>query len=200
MNKKITIPLLIALFILGTIGYYVFSSKVEVDTEGGVTTKKDALVAQEVSYEKDGTVFRFTKNRVSKTAGIDIQYGLADKDEFSDFLGSKVTTAPFMINLLCGALNQAFFDPEKARQDLQDASEAANLTEDSEFKNALEGYTVTGFRMEFKDKESNETIASCQSRQKGFESITFTASRDYSQYDSFFGQKIGVMQNDENDK
>lgn len=202
MNKKIVIPILVVLLlaITGGIFYYIFSNKVEVDKEGGVLTKKDAVVAQEVSYEKDGTLFKFTKNRVTKTASIGIQYSLSDKDEFGDFMGTKVTMAPFMINLLCGTLNQAFYDPQKAVETSKDASQAAKLTEDSEFKNALEGYKVTDFKMEFKDKESSESIATCQSSQKGFENIKFTTVRDYSGYGSFFGQKIGVIPENENSK
>lgn len=198
LNKKITLPVMLLVIVAAGIGYYVFTSKVEVDKEGGVTTKKDALVAQEVSYEKDGTVFKFTKNRVNRTAIISMIYPLADKDEYSDFMGTQVTMAPFMVNLLCGMLNQAFYDPEALQEASKDASQAAKITEDSEFKNALEGYRVSEFKIDFKDKETNEPIASCQSSQKGFENIKFTAVRDYSKVGSFFGQQIGVMQKDEN--
>lgn len=200
MNKKITLPIMLLIILAGGIGYYVFTNKVEVDKEGGVTTKKDALVAQEVSYEKDGTVFKFTKNRVNRTALINMQYPIADKDEYSDFMGTQVTMAPFMVNLLCGMLNQAFYDPQALQKASKDASQAAKITEDSEFKNALEGYKVAEFKIDFKDKETNEPIASCQSGQKGFENIKFTVVRDYSKVASFFGQQIGVVQKDENAK
>ena len=196
MNKKIALPILLLVVIAGGIIFYIFSNKVEVDKEGGVTTKKDAVVTQEVSYEKDGTTFKFTKNRLTKSANIEMQYGIPDKDEYGDFLGNKVTMAPFLINLLCSTLNQAFYDPQKPQEASQDASQAAKLTEDSEFKSALEGYKVTDFKMEFKDKETNEFIATCQSSQKGFENIKFTVVRDYSGVDSFFGQKIGAPQNE----
>lgn len=197
-NKKITLPVMLLIIVAAGIGYYVFTSRVEVDKEGGVTTKKDALVAQEVSYEKDGTVFKFTKNRVNRTAIISMLYPLADKDEYGDFMGSQVTMAPFMINLLCGMLNQAFYDPQALQEASKDASQAAKITEDDEFKKALEGYKVSQFKIDFTDKETNESIASCQSNQKGFESIKFTVVRDYSKVASFFGQQIGVVQKDEN--
>jgi hypothetical protein len=200
MNKKITLPIVFALIIVAGILYYIFSNKVEVDKEGGVTTKKDALVIQEVSYEKDGTVFKFTKNRMNRTAIVNMRYALSDTDEFGDFMGSKVTMAPFMINYLCSVINQAFYEPQALQNDTKDASQAAKLTDDSEFKNALGGYTVSEFKIDFVDKESSEAIASCQSARKGFENIKFTAVRDYSKYDSFFGQKIGVAEKDENAK
>lgn len=197
-NKKTALPVMLLIIIAAGIGYYVLTSKVEVDKEGGVTTKKDAIVAQEVSYEKDGTVFKFTKNRVNRTAIINMQYPMADKDEYGDFMGSQVTMAPFMVNLLCGMLNQAFYDPEALQEASKDASQAAKITEDSEFKSALEGYKVSEFKIDFKDKETNEPIASCQSNQKGFENIKFTVTRDYSDTPSFFNQQIGVVQKDEN--
>lgn len=194
-NKKFTllIPIVLLLIIVGGIVYYVFSNRIEVDKEGGVTTKKDTVVTQEVTYEKDGTVFKFTKNRVSKTATVEMKYGISDKDEFTDFLGSKVTMAPFFINLLCGSLNRAFFDPESLNEATEGADKAKNLTEDNQFKSALEGYRVSDFKIEFMDKESNEQIATCQSSQKGFENIKFIVTRDYSAYGSFLGHKIGVI-------
>lgn len=191
---------MLLIIVAASIGYYIFTSRVEVDKEGGVTTNKDALVAQEVSYEKDGNVFKFTKNRVNRTAIINVQYPLADKDEYSDFMGSQLTMAPFMINMLCGVLNQAFYEPEKLQEASKDASQAASITEDNEFKNALEGYRISEFRIGFNDKETNEPIASCQSSQKGFENIKFTTTRDYSDKPSFFGQQIGVIPEDEKAK
>jgi len=188
----------LALLIAGGIAYYIFSNRVELDKEGGILVKKDAIITQQVSYEKDGILFKFTKNRITKTASMDMVYSLADKDEFTDFMGSKLTTAPFLINFLCGTLNTGFFDPEK----LKEASDSASTdkikdpTEDNQFKNYLEGYKVSDFKIEFKDKESNEQIATCQSNKKGFENIKFVTIRDYSGYDSFFGQKIGVTQED----
>lgn len=197
-KKKATLPLMLLIIVAAGIGYYVLTSRVEVDKEGGVTTKKDALVAQEVSYEKDGNVFKFTKNRVNRTAIINMQYPLADKDEYSDFMGSQVTMTPFMVNMLCGLLNQAFYEPEKLQEATKESSQAASITEDDEFKNALDGYRVSEFRINFKDKETSEPIASCQSSQKGFENIKFTVTRDYSDTPSFFNQQIGVVQKDEN--
>ncbi|SRR6266568_1230932 len=197
MNKKITIPtaIVILLVVIGG-AYFIFSNRISVDKQGGVTLKKDDIVTQETSYVKDGNLFKFTKNRITKTATFDMVYTLADKDEFSDFMGTKVTTAPFLINLLCGTLNQSFFDPAALKAAMAsssaDTSKAGSVTDDNQFKNALTGYKVTDFSLDFKDKAGQ--IATCQSSQKGFENIKFTVVRDYSAYNSFLGQKIGVVQ------
>jgi hypothetical protein len=195
--KKYYLIVAVALLLVGGIAYYIFSNKVEVDKEGGVLTKKDAIITQQTSYEKDGTLFKFTKNRISKTANVEMQYGISDKDEFTDFMGEKITIAPFLINFLCATLNTAFYDPESLKDATSSAQanedKAKNITEDSQFKSSLEGYKITDFKLEFKDKESNEQIASCQSYQKGFGNIKFVTVRDYSGYSSFLGQKIGVV-------
>jgi hypothetical protein len=195
-KMKITIPVII-IIVLALIGgaYYIFSNRIEVDKQGGITLKKDDIVTQETSYEKDGNLFRFTKNRITKTASFDMVYNLADKDEFSDFMGTKITTVPFLVNFLCGTLNQAFFDPEALKAAIAsnsaDTTKATNITDDNQFKNALAGYKVSEFSLDFKDKAGQ--IATCQSTQKGFENIKFTVVRDFSSYDSFLGQKIGVV-------
>lgn len=196
MKTKITLPIAIVILLVIIGGaYLIFSNKIEIDKQGGVTLKKDDIVTQETSYIKDGNLFKFTKNRITKTATFDMVYTLADKDEFSDFMGTKVTTAPFLINLLCGTLNKSFFDPAALQaasaSSSADTSKASNVTDDNQFKNALTGYKVTEFSLDFKDKAGE--IASCQSNQKGFENIKFTVVRDYSAYNSFLGQKIGVV-------
>lgn len=200
-NKKIalSLPIILLLVLAGGIVYYILSNKVEVDDEGGVLTKKDAVVAQEVSYEKDGTLFKFTKNRLSKTANVEMTYSIADDEEFTDFLGTEVTMTPFFINLLCSIVNTSLFDPESLEEssDENQEEDVENVTEDAEFKNALEGYSVTEFKIGFKDKETDEQIATCQSNQKGFENIKFNATRDYSEYSSFFGHQIGVIPDNE---
>lgn len=200
MSKiKITLPIAIVV-LLALIGgaYYILSNRIEIDKQGGITMKKDDIVTQQTSYEKDGNVFTFTKNRITKTASVSMVYTLADKDQFSDFMGTKVTTAPFLINFLCGTLNQAFFDPEALKaaeaSSSADATNPKDVTNDDQFKNALAGYKVTQYSIDFKDKTTNGQIAICQSTQKGFEYIKFTVVKDYSAYDSFFGQKIGVQQ------
>lgn len=198
MNKKIILPLgiVIMVLLLGGIAYSVLSRQVTVDEEGGVTTKKDTVVTQEASYVKDGNTFKFTKNRVTRTAEVDVEYGIADSEEYVDFLGEQVTMAPFFVNLICSTFNAALFDPES----LKEASESAatedqpdDVTQDEEFKNALEGYKVANFQMNFVDAESKEKIADCESSQKGFESIKFAAHRDYTQTSSMFGHQIGVL-------
>ncbi len=196
-KTKITLPIVIVI-LLAIIGgaYLIFSNRISVDKQGGVTLKKDDIVTQETSYIKDGNLFKFTKNRITKTATFDMVYTLADKDEFSDFMGTKVTTVPFLINFLCGTLNQAFFDPEALKATLAsssaDTTKVSAVTDDNQFKNTLAGYKVSQFSLDFKDKAGQ--IATCQSNQKGFENMKFTVVRDFSAYDSFFGQKIGVVQ------
>lgn len=168
MNKKVTlfVAIILVVLIIAGIIFYIFSNKVAVDKEGGILTQKDAVVTQEVSYEKDGTLFKFSKNRLTKTATVEMEYGLTDSDEYTDFLGEQVTMAPFFINLFCGVFNQAMFDPEALEELSEDEEEAKNITEDQQFKNALEGYKISQFRIQYKDSESDENIASCESTQK----------------------------------
>lgn len=196
MSKKTLSPLLFIILILflGGIIYYIFSYKVVVDEEGGVLTQQDAVVTQETSYEKEGNVFKFKKNRVTKTAEVEISFGISDDDEFVDFFGEKVTMMPFFINLTCGIINTGFFDPEGLEKwDVDQVENTKNLTENNDFKNALEGYRVSSFKLEYKNKESGQLIATCQSNQMGFENINFVAYRDYSEYGSFLGHKIGEI-------
>src|SRR5579864_3454136 len=103
MPKMKTILPIAIIIVLAVIGgaYFFFSNRISVDKQGGVTLKKDDIVTQQTSYVKDGNLFTFTKNRITKTATFAMVYTLADKDEFSDFMGTKVTTAPFLINFLC---------------------------------------------------------------------------------------------------
>jgi hypothetical protein len=196
MKKKITIPTAIVI-LLALIGgaYYIFSNRISVDKQGGVTVKKDEIVTQELSYIKDGNLFKFTKNRITKTAKFSMVYTFAEKDEFLDFMGTKVTSVPFTINLFCGTLNQAFFDTEALKAAMAsssaDTTKASSVTDDNQFKNTLAGYKVTEFILDFKDKSGQ--IATCQSTQKGFENMKFTVVRDYSSTASFFRQKIGVV-------
>ncbi len=196
MSKK-TLSLAFFIFlilVIGGIAYYIFSNKVVIDEEGGVLTQQDAVITQETSYEKDGNVFKFKKNKVTKTAELEISYGISNEDEFVDFFGEKVTMMPFFINLTCGIINTGFFDPERLEEwDNDQVEDVEALTENNDFKNALEGYKVSSFKLEYKNSESGDLIATCQSNQKGFENINFVTYRDYSEYGSFLGHKIGEI-------
>lgn len=195
-NNIIILSVILIFLVLGGASYLLSSRNV--DDDGGVLTKDEKLVTQDVSYEKDGTLFKFHKNRVTKTADIEMEYALADDEEYSDWFGEQITSAPFMINLLCGTFNTALFDPESLEEETSEASDSAeNVTEDQQFKNALEGYTVNKFNISFFDKETKEQIATCASQEKGFDSITFDAKRDYSGMDSLFGHQIGVIPEEE---
>lgn len=171
------------------------TKKVTVDEDGGVTTQQDSLVVQETTYEKDQTKFLFRKNRVNKTAEVEMTHAVADEDEFTDFMGDKVTMAPFLINMFCGMMNQAFYNPDYAESVSEDSKEAIdNLKNDSEIQNNLADYTVTNYKLSFVDAETQEGIATCQAQEKGFENISFDVQRDYSEYGSFMGMEIGKVE------
>jgi uncharacterized protein (DUF849 family) len=168
------------------------SKQISVDDEGGVTTQQDSLVIQETTYEKDQTKFLFRKNRVTKTAEVEMTHAVTDADEYSEFFGEQMTTAPFLINMICGIMNQAFYNPDYAQTLAEDNKEAVdNLKNDSEIKNALADYTVSNYKLNFIDAENQQAIASCQATQLGFENIQFSVQRDYSEHASFMGIEIG---------
>lgn len=170
--------------------------QISVDEEGGVTTKQDTLIVEETTYEKDQTKFVFRKNRVNKTAEVAMTHAVTDSDEFSEFMGEQVTTAPFLINMFCSIMNQAFYDPDSlaTATDSADTSVGSEFKNDSELKQNLAEYTVTNYQLNFVDAETQEPIASCQATEKGFENIKFDVQRDYSGYGSFFGMEIGKVE------
>lgn len=197
-NKLIIILIVIILLGVGAFAYSILTAQTTIDKDGGVTTKKDAIIIQEISYGKDGMHFTFTKNRLTKTADVAIIYGIVDKDEYMDFLGENVTNAPFTVNLLCGLLNQAFFDPE-GLQAATEEEQGKNPTQDKKFKENLGDYKVKQFTMQFIDQESKEKIATCKSTQKGFDNIAFSADRDYTGVSSMFGHQIGFIPTETNE-
>jgi len=187
MNKKIIATLF--LFFTVTLSG---CSKIE-KTDNGVKTIDNKIVTDDVSYiEKDSEV-TVHRNKITKNATVDIVYKIKDSDEYSDFLGTKVTMVPMLFNLTCSTLNSGIFQPEQSTQ----ATSTDGGKVDEKMKGYLTGYTPKKISLEFLDAEDGQKIASCESEQAGNQNIKVNIIRDYKDVASFMNVKIGNFNNKE---
>jgi hypothetical protein len=161
-------------------------SKIE-KTENGVKTTDNKIVTDDVSYIEKDSEITIHRNKITKTATIDITYKIKNEDEYSDFLGTKVTMVPMLFNLTCSALTTGIFQPEQTAQ----ATSTDGTKVDEKMKNYLTGYTPKKLSLNFIDAEDNQNIASCESEQAGNQNIKVNITRDYKDVGSFMGVKIG---------
>ncbi|MBP9758986.1 hypothetical protein KBD45_04790 [Candidatus Dojkabacteria bacterium] len=188
MNSyKITNILLIILLSLILGGCIKF---VKEGSDGSITTKENKITNETVTYNKDNLSYVINKNLITKTADLKIAMTFTDKEEYTEFLGTQVTMAPFMINMMCNMMNKGFFDPESLNDDRGDNEQTVK---DPELTNYLEGYKINKYQIDFIDKETTESIASCESSKKGWENISFIVNKDYGSEPTLFGSKIGVI-------
>ncbi|MBD3365900.1 DUF4352 domain-containing protein [candidate division WWE3 bacterium] len=196
MKKKDLITIIAASVLLLGTAWLIFRPKAQIDEEGGTRTKKEKIVTDEISYEKGDTKVTVVRNKVTKSADISTDLPVADDDEYTEFLGETVTTAPFLVNLTCSAFNEGFFAEESnLSEDQKEIVE--NFKEGEDYESYLSGYSIEHFTINFNDEETGEKIAKCSSNKAGFENIAFEVFRDYSEYGSFLGMKIGEIPEDE---
>lgn len=161
-------------------------SKIE-KTDSGLKATDSKIITDDVSYiEKDSEV-TIHRNKVTKMATIDIIYKIKNEDEYSDFLGTKVTMMPMLFNLTCSALTSGIFQPEKTIR----ATSTEGTGVDEKMKSYLTGYTTKKVSLKFIDAEDGQSIASCESEQAGNQNIKVDIIRDYKDVNSFMGVKIG---------
>lgn len=116
------------------------------------------------------------KNKLTKTAEVKAVWKFNDTEEYTELMGKRVANAPFLINLGC-SLYASIFLNETA------------IKENELFGEVLEGYKVTGMKVDFLDYEDNSRIAGCTATGPEWEDISFKAYREYGA--SMFGSKIG---------
>jgi len=160
-------------------------SKVEVTDDGAVITD-NKIITDDVTYVNDSSEVTVSRNNVTKTAQIEMNYKITDEEEFDDSFGEKMTTVPFTVNVSCSLFQAAIFDPESL-----EGLGAEQESEDEELDNALEGYTAKKLTINFIDAENGERIAGCVATGAGKENISYESIRSYEGIPSFFGAVIG---------
>jgi len=151
------------------------------------------IITDKLKFSDDKTSGEITKNKLTKTAEVKMTMRLNDSEEYGDFMGEQVATAPFMINMACGLFAVAFFN-QSALAELQDSGNMTIESEEDNTLNALEGYTVTKSSLEFIDYEDKTKIADCTATGGSWDYIKFNAYRKYES--SFFGMQIGELPED----
>lgn len=182
----IIVGIVIICLIIGGIFLFGIPKKIE-EKEGGTTYKQEGLITESLYFDDSDMDGKIMKNKLTKTATVEINQYIDDETEYMDFLGEKVTGVPFIVNIGCGLFGLAFFN-QSALADLQ---EEGNMTSEDNQQISLEDYTVKSASIIFLDKETNEKIAECTSTGPTWDDINFKAYRDYSDVGSFFGAEIG---------
>ncbi|MBR9682148.1 MAG: hypothetical protein GOV02_00555 [Candidatus Aenigmarchaeota archaeon] len=125
--------------------------------------KRDAKELRAKLKEVTGPII---KNKVTKTAEIDMTMYMNDSTEEESMLGD-MSMMPTALNMTCYIFVSAFFNP--------DAWDDAEMTSDTE--NKLEGYDVTRFEFNVVDEEDGNKISSCIATSK--DDVRFNMFRDY---------------------
>jgi hypothetical protein len=158
-----------------------------------VAISSDKIVTDDVSYIKDNSEFKISRNKLTKNAQVEVGWKIKDDEEYIDWIGGKVTAAPFLINYACALFTASVYDPESLK-DLKTENQQQPAEQDAELKNHLQGYTTNNLKINFLDAETSENIATCESTQAGSQNIKFTVNRTYDGMGSMFGSKIGVYE------
>lgn len=148
--KKIVLILVIGLLLF--LGCITEESKEPKET-------KETIPITDFSVDGSGSV---TRDKVAKTAIVEMQVKLADIDEME---AVTMTT--------CSTYSQLFFNREylqKLSDDMQKLIDEGNLDTVNLFESLInfpvdkyvKGYTVTEFNMQFIDKEDGTKIADCK--------------------------------------
>lgn len=153
--------------------------------------EETGLFSDKISFEDEGMSGEIIKDRITKKAEIKLEMSFTDEEEFIDEMGEIITSVPMTVNMLCGGLARAYFLTE------HEEDEIFQLEQDSDMAKLLEGYEVNRFEMLFRNRDSNENIARCESSSAEWEEIKFTTYRDYSNVNSFFGAVIGEKMEEE---
>lgn len=203
MNKKITIIIGVVILVgIVITAFFLSGGFTKISEEDGSTIiEENKVITDTVTYINEDIIYKITRNKVTKNATIEMDYPIPDDVESFDFLGSQVTMIPFTVNFSCATLNAAFFDPE-AYQNMvavfnDNTEETEPVTENSEFAEKLEDYTITEFQINFNDQEDKGKIAMCQSENANINEMKFEVYRDYSELGSFLSTEIGIFEESE---
>ena len=144
MNKAILIVLLAIVFVSGC------TQTTETTEEGTTITTQENLVTEKMTFEDEDVEGSITKNKLTKTAQIDMTMYVNDSTEEESSFGDT-SLMPWALNMTCHLFAEVFFNA--------DAWEEANMTSETEM--SLEGYDVTRFEFDVLDRETNEKISRC---------------------------------------
>lgn len=144
--------------------------------------------------EDDQFQGKVIKNKLSKTASIELKMFFSDDEEYFDIFGEKSTMVPTSVNLMCGLFSKAYFGNESENNELTKMDKENNLVK------LLEGYTVNKYEISFRDNETKEEIAKCVGNGAEWSDIKFYVYRDYSNVSSYMNQEIGVDPSIETEK
>lgn len=196
MKKQVMIVIVIISICLIAGGVFLFGIPKKTSSEKETETteyEQKGLISESLYFNNPNMDGRIFKNKIAKTATVEMSFYINDSDEYVDFLGERMTAIPSQINIMCGLLAVAFFN-QTALQELQSSGD---ITTENKEENILEGYTAKSASLVFFDRETNEKIAECISTGPMWDDIKFNAYRDYSNVGSLLGEKIGEMPSSE---
>jgi len=145
-------------------------------------------------------VLRFSRNHLTKQADTEILISLNDANDVS--VDPVFAIAPIIINTVCEATIDFFFDPSVLVSEVSIPLEkflgkSFTETEKQALLNKIQidstdaffdGYTKSRATLRFSDTEDGDMIAECSARQAGFENINFVSHRDYAAEYEIIGQ------------
>lgn len=142
------------------------TQQTETMDDGTKVTTSSNMLTESLDFESEDITGSIIKNKITKTAEIDMTMYMDDTTEEESAFGDE-SMVPTMLNMTCYIFASAFLDP--------DAWDDAEMTSDTE--NKLEGYDITRFEFEVVDKENGQKISKCVATSE--DSVTFTMYRDY---------------------
>jgi len=156
------------------------------DKEGYVEEK--GIIVDRIKFGDYTSSGEIIKNKLTKTAKIEIKIYLNDSEEYDEIFEEKVSMAPLLINAFCELSADLFFNWEKLEKEISQGNLTIESDEPKE-ENPLKGYKVDYVHAEFIDFEDKNKIAECTALGPKWNDIEFKV---YRKYDSTFtGTQIG---------
>ena len=158
--------ILFGLLILSIVIISGCTHQTETMDDGTKVTMSENILTESIEFESEDVTGSVTKNKLTKTAEIEMTMYLNDTAEEESTFGDQ-SMIPWMLNFTCNIFAVAFFNA--------DEWEDANMTSDT--INKLEGYEITRFEFETLDKENGQKISDCVATSE--DDVRFTMHRDY---------------------
>lgn len=196
-NKFLAAGLFILVILAVSFGCVEQEEPVKKEESEEAVKEERGIITDKLTFKDEHASGKISKNKITKTATIDMTYFVNDTEEWTDFTAEKMTMVPFVVNFACLTMTTAFFN-DTALEELQKSGNIS-IGEERE-ESPLEGYKITRVSLVFKDKETNEEIADCTAMGSRWEDISFNAYRNYSGKPSYLGMEIGKLPEEEKEQ